>query len=349
MNVAIVTGANGLIGSETVMLLSNYFDKIIGIDNDMRAHFFGSDSSVESTYKTLIKTVSNFENMSVDIRNYNSLKSVFSKYRSDIKLIIHTAAQPSHDWAVKEPFSDYHINSTGTLNLLELTRMYCKETVFIYTSTNKVYGDNSNYLPFIELDTRYELPPNHIYYSGIDESLSIDFTKHSLFGCSKLSADVYVQEYGRYFDMNTTVLRGGCLTGSKHKGAELHGFLNYLVRCILEGKTYKIIGHKGKQVRDNIHAVDVASACLAIYNNPRKGEVYNIGGGRHSNCSILEAITIIEEITGLEAKTEYIQDARIGDHIWWISDMTKFRTHFPNWEYTYTLKDTIVDIINNKK
>lgn len=347
MNVAIVTGAGGLIGSETVMLLSKHFDKVIGIDNDMRAYFFGKPSSVSSTTKMLENTIDNFSNSVVDIQNYNELANIFLQYGTDIKLLVHTAAQPSHDWAVKEPFTDYHVNSTGTLNLLELTRIHCKDAVFIYTSTNKVYGDNPNYLPFVELDTRYELPKSHKYYDGINESFNIDATKHSLFGCSKLAADIYVQEYGKYFDMKTTVLRGGCLTGSRHKGAELHGFLNYLVRCVLENKTYRIIGHKGKQVRDNIHSADVASACFAIYNNPKKGTVYNIGGGRYANCSVLEAVDLVQGLTGLRAKTEYVLNARIGDHVWWISDMSKFKQDFPNWQHTYTLEDIVTDIINN--
>lgn len=347
MNIAIVTGASGLIGSETVMLLSKHFDKVIGIDNNMRAYFFGEASSVISTTKSLETTVRNFTNYETDIRHYVDVREIFAEYNTDIKLIVHTAAQPSHDWAAKEPFTDYHVNSTGTLNLLESVRTYCKDAVFIYTSTNKVYGDNPNYLPLIELETRYELPESHQYYNGIDETFSIDLTKHSLFGCSKLAADVYVQEYGKYFGMKTTVLRGGCLTGSRHKGAELHGFLNYLVKCVLQGNPYKIIGYNGKQVRDNIHSFDVAAACLAIYNSPKYGEVYNMGGTRHSNCSVLEAIQLIEEMTGITAKVEYVETARSGDHIWWISNMDKFKKDFPHWQHTYTLKGIVEDIINN--
>lgn len=349
MKVAIVTGAGGLIGSEAVEFFSQHFDKVIGIDNDMRFYFFGKNASVSQTTQELESKIYNFQNYKIDIRNYNELEKIFGQYNSDIKLVLHTAAQPSHDWATKEVLTDYHINSTSTLNLLELTRKYCENAVFLYTSTNKVYGDAPNKFNFIELAERFELQNNDKYYYGIDESLTIDSSKHSLFGCSKLSADIYVQEYGKYFGMNTIVFRGGCLTGSKQKGAELHGFLNYLVKCILENKKYIINGYKGKQVRDNIHSYDVIKAFYFAYLNPKKGEVYNIGGGRNSNCSILEAIKLIENFSHKKSIIEYDEKNRSGDHIWWITNMDKFKKDYPEWELTYSVDNIIKDIIENYK
>ena len=344
MTSILITGCGGLVGKEsTEFFLSKGF-RVIGIDNNMRKYFFGEDGSVDSNLSNLHEQ-SNFTLYTVDIRDYSGLEKIFEKYSSDISCVVHAAAQPSHDWAVKEPLTDYHVNSTGTLHLLELTRKYSPKSTFIFTSTNKVYGDNPNYLPLIELETRYELPENHQYYNGIDEKFSIDQTKHSLFGCSKVSADIYVQEYGRYFGMNTVVFRGGCLTGSKHRGAELHGFLNYLVKCNLVGRTYNIFGYKGKQVRDNIHSSDLVSAFYEVYLNP-KHATYNIGGSRHSNCSLIEAVHIIESITNKPTKLNYIDTNRIGDHLWWVSDVTKFKVDYPNWNYTYSIHDIIEDIIN---
>lgn len=344
MNTVLITGCGGLVGKESTEFFLSKGVRVIGIDNNMRKYFFGEDGSVNSSLNDLRKQ-NNFTLYPIDIRDYSGLENVFQEYSSDISCIIHTAAQPSHDWAAKEPLTDYHINSTGTLHLLELTRKYCPKSTFIFTSTNKVYGDNPNYLPFVELETRYELPEDHQYYNGIDENFSIDQTKHSLFGCSKVSADVYVQEYGRYFDMNTIVFRGGCLTGSKHRGAELHGFLNYLVKCNIEGRTYNIFGYKGKQVRDNIHSSDLVSAVYEVYLNPKQ-TTYNIGGSRHSNCSLIEAVRIIESITNKSTKLNYVDDNRIGDHLWWISDVTRFKTDYPNWNYKYSIHDIIEDIIN---
>lgn len=346
MKTVIVTGCGGLIGRESTEFFLSKGYRVIGIDNNMRAYFFGNDGSVLSNL-TALQHLNNFELCNIDIRNYQALEKLFSDYSGDIEVIIHTAAQPSHDWAAKEPLTDFNVNTTATLNLLELTRLHSPGATFIFTSTNKVYGDNPNYLPFKETDSRYELSEDHEYYNGFPESFSIDHCKHSLFGCSKVAADVYVQEYARYFGLNTVVFRGGCLTGSKHKGAELHGFLNYLVKCCLEDRTYNIYGYRGKQVRDNIHSSDLVNAFYEVVQNPMKGEVYNIGGARHSNCSIIEAGDIIKSITGKSIKFNYHNDNRIGDHIWWISDVSKFKKHYPNWSHKYGIEDIIKEIINN--
>jgi CDP-paratose 2-epimerase len=346
---ALITGASGLIGSEAAEYFSTKFDEIIGIDNDFRKYFFGENASNIKNSELTKKNFTNFVLYNTDIRNYDELEKIFIANKNKINLIIHTAAQPSHDWASKEPLTDYNINSTGTLYLLELTRKYCPDAVFIYTSTNKVYGSNPNKLPFIELEKRWELPKDDYYYNGINETLSIDNTTHSLFGCSKLAADLYVQEYARYFGIKTTTFRFSCLTGGRHNGAELHGFLNYLVKCILNENEYKIFGYKGKQVRCNIHSFDVVRAFDEVYQNPKIGEIYNLGGGRNSNCSILEAIEIIQNYTKKVAKYIYINENRIGDHIWYISDNTKFLNDYPNWKITYNIDDIIKDIINKNK
>ena len=348
METIVITGCGGLIGRESTEFFLEKGFRVIGVDNNMRQYFFGEDGSVESNIVAL-QNLQNFEYHEIDIRDYSKLEKIFSKNSNEITGIIHTAAQPSHDWAAKEPFTDFSVNATATLNLLELTRIHCPKATFIFTSTNKVYGDNPNYLPLIELETRYELPTDHLYFQGIDEDFSIDGTKHSLFGCSKVSADVYVQEYGRYFGLNTAVFRGGCLTGSKHKGAELHGFLNYLVKCAMEGRTYNLFGYKGKQVRDNIHSSDLVAAFYEVYKSPRSGEVYNIGGGRHSNCSIIEAAEMIKQYSGKSANFNYINDNRIGDHIWWISDVSRFKEHYPTWEHKYSIHDIMKELINNYK
>lgn len=346
MKTILVTGSGGLIGRETTEFFLNRGFRVVGIDNNMRKYFFGEDGSVTSNIKA-VSNISNYVHKNVDIRNHEDLERIFQEYSIDIDCIIHNAAQPSHDWAAKEPFTDFNVNATATLNLLELTRMYCSQATFIFMSTNKVYGDNPNFLPLIETDTRYELEVTDPTYKGISEDFSIDNTKHSLFGCSKLSADVYVQEYGKYFGMKTTVFRGGCLTGSKHKGAELHGFLNYLVKCNLEDRTYNLFGYKGKQVRDNIHSSDLVNAFWNVYQNPKSGEVYNIGGGRHANCSIIEAIGIIEGFSGKKSQLKYVDQNRIGDHIWWISDISKFEKDYPRWKLNYTIEQIIQEIINN--
>jgi len=348
MSIALVTGSAGLIGSETVRFFSRKGFDIIGIDNNMRMQFFGAEASTEWSRAKLESEIENYKHFNVDIRNKADIEKIFETYSADIKIIIHTAAQPSHDWAAKDPFTDFTVNANGTLTLLEATRKYCPEAAFIFTSTNKVYGDAPNSLPLVELETRWEIDESHPYYqNGIDESMSVDQTKHSLFGASKLAADVLVQEYGRYFDMKTVCFRGGCLTGPGHSSTQLHGFLAYLMKCAVTGRHYTIFGYKGKQVRDNIHSYDLVNAFWNFYQKPRSGEVYNIGGSRHSNCSMLEAIEMCEEITGKKMNYSYSEDNRIGDHIWWISDVSKFKADYPEWDYKYGLKDILLEIYQN--
>jgi CDP-paratose 2-epimerase len=345
MKIALITGSAGLIGSEAVNFFSSRFDLIIGIDNNLRQYFFGEGSSTEWNRRRLEDTLSNYKHYSPDIRDAAALEVLFKEYGTDIRLILHTAAQPSHDWAAREPFTDFSVNANGTLNLLEMNRLHCPEAVFIFTSTNKVYGDTPNYLPLKELDTRWEIDGSHPYYkNGIDELMSIDHTKHSLFGASKVAADILVQEYGRYFGMKTGIFRGGCLTGPNHSGAKLHGFLSYLMKCAITGDQYTVFGYKGKQVRDNIHSYDLVNMFWEFYKNPGSGEVYNAGGGRHSNCSMLEAIALCEQITDKKMNYLYSEDNRIGDHIWWISDMSKFKSHYPEWTWKYGLMDILVQI-----
>ena len=345
MNIAIVTGSGGLIGSQSVKYFSDKFDLVVGIDNDQRSYFFGKEASTKASTKKLGADFKNFVSLNADIRNEKKIFEIFKKYGTDIKLVIHTAAQPSHDWAAREPFTDFSINATGTLNMLEATRQFAPKAVFIFTSTNKVYGDTPNYLPLEELETRWEIAPSHNYFKhGIDEFMSIDHSKHSIFGASKVAADVMVQEYGKYFQMNTGIFRGGCLTGPNHAGAELHGFLSYLMKCCIIGKQYTIFGYKGKQVRDNIHSFDLIRMFDEYYMNPRQGEVYNAGGGRFSNCSMMEAIALSEKITGNKMNYQYSDDNRIGDHIWYISDTNKFKAHYPNWEQKYDCQDILVQI-----
>ncbi len=348
MRVAFVTGAAGLIGSEAVAFLSDRFDVVVGIDNDSRKYFFGENASTTWNRDRLIADYANYEHLDVDIRSYNKLQKTFEKYGTDIQLIIHTAAQPSHDWAAKEPLTDFTINANGTLNLLELTRIYCEQAVFIFTSTNKVYGDTPNSLPYRELGTRWEIAEHHPFYKkGINETMTIDHSKHSLFGASKVAADVLAQEYGKYFGMNVGIFRGGCLTGPKHSGAQLHGFLSYLMKCAVTGEHYTILGYKGKQVRDNIHSRDLVEMFWQFYQSPRQGEVYNVGGSRHSHCSILEAIQLAEEITGKKMNYSYTPTHRVGDHIWWVSDISKFQTDYPDWQYRYTLRDILGQIFES--
>ncbi len=345
MNVALVTGSAGLIGSESVVFFSDKFDLVIGIDNDMRAYFFGPEASTAWNRNRLIERFSNYRHYNVDIRDAEALEQIFQEYGTDIRLVIHTAAQPSHDWAAREPFTDFTINANGTLNLLEFTRRHCPEAVFIFTSTNKVYGDNPNLLPLVEMDTRWEVAPDHPYHErGIDEHMSLDHTTHSLFGASKVAADVLVQEYGRYFNLKTASFRGGCLTGANHSGAQLHGFLSYLMKCNITGREYTIFGYKGKQVRDNIDSYDLVTMFWHYYQNPRPGEVYNAGGSRFSNCSLLEAIQLCEEITGKKMRYQYSPIHRVGDHIWYISDVSKFQQHYPEWSYQYDLKSILAKI-----
>lgn len=343
MKTVIVTGSYGLIGNEVCRFYDKLGFKVIGVDNDMRKYFFGV-----STKENVNNIFSNYTHYDCDIRNYDDLVKIYSKYSTDISLIVHTAAQPSHDWASKEPITDFTVNALGTINLLECTRHYCPDSVFIFTSTNKVYGDTPNNLPLIELETRYELPISHELYQGINETMSIDQTKHSLFGVSKASADLLVQEYGRYFGLKTGIFRGGCLTGPSHAGAELHGFLSYLIKCFISKKQYTIFGYKGKQVRDNIHSYDLVSAFHEFYLNPKIGEVYNIGGSRCSNISMIEAINKISNILGFKLDYTISKDNRVGDHIWYISDVNKFKNHYPNWDYKYNIDDIINEMIKHE-
>jgi len=342
MKVALITGSNGLIGGESVEFFHDKFDKIIGIDNNLRSYFFGIDGSTIWNKNRLEEKFENLQTEEIDIRDYSALEAVFSKYSTDISLIVHTAAQPSHDWAAKEPLTDFGVNATGTLNMLELTRLYCPKAVFIFTSTNKVYGDTPNYLPLIENEKRYEIDTNHPFYkNGIDETMSIDNSKHSVFGASKVAADIMVQEYGKYFGINTGVFRGGCLTGPNHSGAQLHGFLAYLMKCAITQSHYTIFGYNGKQVRDNMQSYDLVNMFWHYYQNPKHGEVYNAGGGRDSSCSMLEAIAFCEEISGNKMNLSYQETNRIGDHIWYISDVTKFKSHYPSWNWTFDLNQTL--------
>ena len=346
-NVCLITGSSGLIGSESVKFFSEKFTKIVGVDNDMRSYFFGDEASNKWNQERLSNEYTNLDHRNIDIRNLEELEELFKFYGDRIELIVHAAAQPSHDWAAKEPFTDFTINANGTLNLLEMTRKYCPKSTFIFTSTNKVYGDTPNFLPLVELEDRWELDESHQYYKdGIDEKMSIDQTKHSLFGASKVAADILVQEYGKYFGLNTGVFRGGCLTGPKHSGTQLHGFLSYLMKCAITGDKYTVFGYKGKQVRDNIHSWDLVNMFWHFHRNPKNGEVYNAGGGRYSNCSMKEAIAMCESISGNTMNYEYSESNRIGDHIWWISDTKKFKTHYPDWNYKYNIQDILVQIYN---
>jgi CDP-paratose 2-epimerase len=346
MSVTIVTGAAGLIGSETSKRFhAEQFD-VVGIDNNMRAQFFGPEASTLKTRQTLETSLKNYKHFEADIRDFAAIEAVFKKFGKDIKTVVHTAAQPSHDWAAREPHTDFGVNAVGTLNLLEATRLHCPEAAFIFTSTNKVYGDTPNRLPLVALEKRWEIEKSHAYWLGIDETMSIDQTKHSLFGASKVAADVLVQEYGRYFGMRTACFRGGCLTGPGHAGTELHGFLAYLMKCTVTGKPYRVFGYHGKQVRDNIHSHDLVEAFWQFFRAPRSGEVYNMGGSRHSNCSMLEAIDLCQEISGKKLNWTYVEDNRIGDHIWWVSDVRKFQKDYPQWKYRYDLRGILTEIHN---
>ncbi|MDD5069257.1 MAG: NAD-dependent epimerase/dehydratase family protein [Candidatus Omnitrophica bacterium] len=332
----LVTGSGGLIGSQSVNFFAERGFNVVGIDNDMRSYFFGQEASTKDICDEFKKSLlDRYAHYSCDIRDYSEIEDIFKNHKFD--LIIHTAAQPSHDWAAREPLTDFSVNANGTLNLLENARKFSPDAVFIFTSTNKVYGDAPNSLPLVEEDTRWEIETNHPFYQGIDETMSIDNSTHSIFGASKVAADILVQEYGRYFSMKTASFRGGCLTGPMHKGAELHGFLAYLAKCVMLNRKYTVYGYQGKQVRDNIHCYDLVNCFWHFYQNPRCGEVYNIGGSRHSNISMKEAITYFEKKLNKKSVIEYSQTNRVGDHIWYISDVSKFKTHYPKWEFKYDI------------
>jgi CDP-paratose 2-epimerase len=345
MSIAIITGAAGLIGSEAALYFGEAGMDIVGVDNDMRRVFFGEEASTAWNVGNLeTKLGHRYTHNAIDIRDRDSINTLVARYGKDVSLIIHTAAQPSHDWAAREPFTDFDVNAAGTLNVLEAARLHCPDAVFIFTSTNKVYGDTPNRLPLVEQETRYEIAPGHTYQNGIREDMSIDQCIHSLFGASKVAADVLVQEYGRYFGMRTACFRGGTLTGPSHSATQLHGFLAYLMRCVMTDTPYTIFGYKGKQVRDAIHSNDLIRAFDAFFQNPRVAEVYNIGGGRFSNCSMLEGIDAAQKIAGKELNSTYSEQNRIGDHIWWIGDNGKFETHYPEWKQEYNIQHILQEI-----
>ena len=347
MSIVLITGSTGLVGSEAVTFFSEKGFEVVGIDNNLRKFFFGDDGSTLWIKQKLNKKFNKFKNYNADIRNYNSLKSIFSKYKKNISLIIHCAAQPSHDYGKNYPIIDFNVNATGTLNLLELTKIFCPEASFIFMSTNKVYGDNPNKLSLKENKSRYEINPSNKYYKGIDEKFSIDECTHSFFGVSKTYADLIVQEYGKNLGLNTVCFRGGCITGPNHSGAKLHGFLSYLVKISLSKKKYSLIGYKGKQVRDNLHSNDLVNCFWEYFKKPKKGEVYNIGGGRFSNCSILEALNYVEKLKGITIKRNLIKKPRVGDHIWYISDTSKFKKHYPHWKQKYNTKKIIEELVDS--
>ncbi|MDX2225859.1 MAG: NAD-dependent epimerase/dehydratase family protein [Verrucomicrobiae bacterium] len=350
MSVVLVTGSGGLIGSEACTHFAAQGHDIVGIDNDMRREFFGEEASTDWNRRELEKQLGKrYTHVSADIRNFEAITQVFNRHGKDIRLVIHAAAQPSHDWAARDPQKDFGVNAVGTLNLLEAVRKHCPEASFIFTSTNKVYGDTPNRLPLIEQETRWEIDPSHPYATGITEDMSIDQSTHSVFGASKVAADVMVQEYGRYFGMKTVCFRGGCLTGPNHSGTKLHGFLAYLMKCIVTGTEYAVFGYKGKQVRDNIHCADLIAAFDAFFKAPRSGEVYNMGGGRGSNCSMLEAIEKGEKIAGRPLRWAYREENRIGDHIWYVSSLSKFKSHYPEWKQRYSIDGILKDIFEKNR
>jgi len=349
MSVALVTGSCGLVGSEAVRFYHARGFDVVGVDNDMRAYYFGEEASTGWVRESLDRDLERYTHVNADIRDEHAMNGVFERYGRNIALIIHTAAQPSHDWAAKEPLTDFSVNANGTLVILEGARKHSPEAPFIFTSTNKVYGDTPNRLPLVEQETRWDLPQSHPSYVGINEEMSVDQTTHSLFGASKVAADVLVQEYGKYFGMKTAVFRGGCLTGPNHSGAMLHGFLAYLARCAVTGRPYTVFGYKAKQVRDNIHSADLLAAFHAFFQAPRSAEVYNMGGGRASHCSMLEAIAACERITGRKMNWTYQEQNRIGDHIWYVSDLARFQSHYPAWRITRDVDQILTEIIEENR
>jgi CDP-paratose 2-epimerase len=345
MSVVVVTGSAGLIGSESVAFFAERGHEIVGIDNDFRARFFGPDASTAWNRRALeTRFPKQYTHVAADVRDTAALDELFGRYGKRIALVIHAAAQPSHDWAASDPQTDFTVNANGTLAVLEATRKHSDQAVFVFTSTNKVYGDAPNELPLVELEQRWELERSHPAWEGIDESMRIDRSTHSVFGASKVAADVMVQEYGRYFSMPTAVFRGGCLTGPNHSGTKLHGFLAYLLKCTVTGEPYTVFGYKGKQVRDNIHSFDLVNAFDHVFRAPRCGEVYNAGGTRFSNCSMLEAIELCEAVAGRKLDWTYSEANRVGDHIWYISDMAKFRAHYPQWSQRHDLRGLLAEM-----
>ena len=346
MSVVLITGSSGLVGSESVNFFSKKGFDVIGVDNNLRKFFFGNEGSTNKVKNNLLRNNKKFKSYNIDIRNFNNLEKIYKRYKKNISLIIHCAAQPSHDYGKNFPMLDFNVNATGTLNLLELTKKYCSSAPFIFMSTNKVYGDNPNRLNIIEKKTRWELKENDKYFKGIDEKFSIDNCTHSFFGVSKTYGDLIVQEYGKNVGLKTVCFRGGCLTGPNHSGAKLHGFLSYLVKISLAKKKYSLIGYKGKQVRDNLHSHDLVNAFWEFFKKPTSGEVYNMGGGRYSNCSIIEALDLVEEIANIKIKRDILKKPRVGDHIWYISNLSKFKKHYPNWKQKYNTKKIIKELID---
>jgi CDP-paratose 2-epimerase len=342
---AIITGSGGLVGSECVVHFAERGWTVVGIENDMRAWFFGPEASTSRMSAWLLdRYPSEFTQHELDIRDADGVDQLFARHARQIELVVHTAGQPSHDWAARDPQTDFAVNANGTLNLLEATRRNCPDAPFVFCSTNKVYGDRPNDLPLVERETRLELPEEHRWFRGIDTTMSIDLSTHSLFGVSKAAGDLLVQEYGRYFDMPTVCFRGGCLTGPNHAGTKLHGFLSYLMRCTTSGQPYTVFGYGGKQVRDNIHSADLVRAFEAFQRAPKPGAVYNLGGGRDCNCSMLEAISLCEAIAAKELGCTLSDKARIGDHRWWISDLSAFRADYPGWRIHYGVEDILREI-----
>ncbi len=347
MSIALITGSNGLVGSESVKFFSKKGFDILGIDNNLREFFFGKDGSTKWVKQRIKKEIQKYTHFNTDIRSYQNLEKIFKKYKKNISVIIHCAAQPSHDYGKNFPILDFNVNATGTLNLLELTKKYCPDSPFIFMSTNKVYGDNPNKLKIFEKKNRFELNFKDQYYNGIDENFSIDNCTHSFFGVSKTYADLIVQEYGKNVGLKTVCFRGGCITGPNHSGAKLHGFLSYLVKLTSSKKKYTIIGYKGKQVRDNLHSSDLVNCFWEFYKNPKRGEVYNIGGSRYSSCSIIEALNEVESQLKLKIQKKFVTKNRVGDHIWYITNNKKFKKHYPNWKQKYNTKKIITELIQN--
>lgn len=346
----LITGSGGLIGSEASRFFHELGLEVHGIDNDMRRYFFGAEASTAWRVKQIGENLRNYHHHSIDIRDQQAVEALVARLGSDLVYVLHAAAQPSHDWAANEPLTDFSVNAQGTLILLEAVRKYAPDAVFAFLSTNKVYGDAPNELPLIELETRWEIATDHPYSThGIDENLRIDRSTHSVFGASKVAADIMVQEYGRYFGLKTACFRGGCLTGSGHSGSELHGFLAYLMKCTLVGRPYTVFGYKGKQVRDNIHSFDLVNAIWHFFQKPRSGAVYNIGGTRTSNCSVLEAIELCENASRRRLEWSYSDVNRTGDHIWWISDMSRFKADYPDFEITYDIKSIVDEMHENSR
>jgi CDP-paratose 2-epimerase len=345
MACVVITGSGGLIGSEAARFFADKGLEVVGVDNDMRQYFFGAEASTRWRVEELKNSCKDYRHHDIDIRDREGIDRLFESLGGAVQFVVHAAAQPSHDWAAREPVTDFSVNALGTLHMLEAVRRHSPEAAFAFLSTNKVYGDAPNGLPLVELESRWELTESHPYFArGIDENMRIDRSTHSVFGVSKLAADVMVQEFGRYFGMKTACFRGGCLTGSGHSSAQLHGFLAYLMKCTVTGEKYTVFGYKAKQVRDNIHSHDLVNALWSFYERPTSGAVYNMGGGRFSNCSMLEAINLCEEVARRKLDWSYREDNRIGDHIWWISDVSKFQADYPEWKFKYDLRGIVEDM-----